>query len=80
MMRSQYVVRPLSRKDFGAALGMRFAIYEIMSDGAQTVALCYEEAHAKRLCKAMQQFGDTGTKPLGGPMRTVLSDTQPQPI
>jgi hypothetical protein len=77
-MRQNYVVRPLAEHDYGAALGLRFAVYEILSDGAQTVALCYEEAHARRLCRALQQFGDTGTKPLTAPPKPLLSDTQPQ--
>jgi hypothetical protein len=64
-MQAKYVVRQLVRNDYASATGLRFAVYELLSDSAQTVALFYEEAQARRVCNALQQFCEKGTKPLG---------------
>ncbi len=77
-MHKVYVVRPLVTNETAVAAGLRYAVYEILPDGAQTVALCYEEAHARRLCAALQHFGEQGTKPLGAAPMMILSDA-PRP-
>jgi hypothetical protein len=79
-MRTKYVVRQLMRNDYASAAGMRFVVYELLSDSAQRVALFYEEAEAFRVCKALQQFGEKGTRPLGAnPIFSVsLADNNPQ--
>jgi hypothetical protein len=79
-MQPKYVVRQLVRDEYASAGGLRFAVYELLSDSAQTVALFYEEAQAVRACKALQLFAEKGTKPLGaGPMfRMFVADDNPQ--
>jgi hypothetical protein len=64
-MPTKYLVRQLGRNEYASAPGMRFAIYELTLEGAQRVALFYEEAEACHVCKALQQFSERGTKPLG---------------
>ena len=65
-MRAKYAVRQLVKTDFGAAAGMRYAVYEFMSDFAQPVGLFYEKEQAHRVCRALQRFAESGTKPLNG--------------
>ena len=79
-MQTKYVVRQLVRDEYFGAAGLRFAVYELLSDSAQTVALFYEEAQARRVCNALQQFCERGTKPLGAtPMFiSTIPETKPQ--
>jgi len=81
-MQTKYVVRQLVRNDFASAAGVRFAVYELLSDSAQTVALFFEEAQANRVCKALQQFSEKGTKPLGAnPIFSMsVAENKPQSI
>ena len=74
-MQQVYVVRPLAGNDY-SALGVRFGVYEVLPGSARIVALCREEADARLLCKALQFFGETDTKPLGAPPASILVDPQ----
>jgi hypothetical protein len=81
-MQTKYVVRQLVGNDYIGAAGLRFAVYELLSDSAQTVAIFYEEAQARRVCKALQQFCEKGTKPLGATPMFISSvpETKPQSV
>jgi hypothetical protein len=78
-MRQEYVVRPLAKHD-SIALDLRYAVFEVVPDGERMVALCFEEAYALRISTALQQFSETGTKPLGALPKPNLPDTQPKRI
>jgi hypothetical protein len=80
-MQTKYVVRQLMN-EYASTTGLRFAVYELLSDSAQTVALFYEESEARRVCNALQQFSEKGTKPLGATPMFISSmgETKPQSI
>jgi hypothetical protein len=78
-MRPKYVVRQLIRDEYANAGGMRFAVYELMADCAQTVALFYEEAQARRVCKALQQFSEKGTQPLDATPMFMMPAAEAKP-
>ncbi len=63
-MQTKYVVKRVVRNDWFSVAGLRYAVYEILADSAQTVALFYEESQARRVCNALQQYSERGTKPL----------------
>ncbi len=63
-MQTKYVVRRVVNNDWFSVAGLRYAVYELLSDSAQTVALFYDESQARRACNALQQYSERGTKPL----------------
>jgi hypothetical protein len=79
-MQTKYVVRQLVRNEYANAAGLRFAVYELLSDSAQTVALFYDEAQARRVCNALQYFCEKGTKPLGATPMLIspMGEAKPQ--
>ncbi len=78
-MQTKYVVKRLVNNDWFSVAGLRYAVYEILSDSAQTVALFYEEGEARRVCSALQQYSEKGTKPLAAAPMFVspVSETEP---
>jgi hypothetical protein len=78
-MQTKYVVRQLVGNDYFGAAGLRFAVYELLSDSAQTVAVFYDEGQARRVCNALQQFSEKGTKPLSASPIFVSSMAEAKP-
>jgi hypothetical protein len=78
-MQTKYVVRQLVNNEYFGAAGLRYAVFELLADSAQTVALFYEEAQARRVCNALQQYCERGTKPLGATPMFISSVSEIKP-
>ena len=78
-MQTKYVVRQLVGNEYYGAAGLRYAVYELMADSAQTVAVFYEETQARRVCNALQQFCEKGTKPLSATPMFISSVSETKP-
>ncbi len=78
-MQPKYVVKRVVNNDWFSVAGLRYAVYELLADSAQTVALFYEESQARRVCNALQHYSERGTKPLAAaPMfMSSLPETEP---